>query len=207
MAESTFEYGNVEITYLKHAGFKIKGSVTLYIDPYEVEGELEKADIILVTHDHFDHMDMKSIRNLSKDDTVVVYPKGCLVEGYKTCEIDRGDAVDVRGVKIRAVPAYNVDKPFHKEGNVGYVIEIDGVSIYHAGDTDRIPEMKEIEVDIALLPIGGTYTMNVEEAVEAAKDIRAKHYIPMHYGAIPNTDADPERFKVDGVVILKPLLS
>lgn len=100
-----------------------------------------------------------------------------------------------------------MDKPFHKRGlGVGYIVEINGVRIYHAGDTDRIPEMKEIKVDIVLLPIGGTYTMNVKDAVEAAKDIKAKYYIPMHYGAIPNTEADPNEFKVEGAVILKPLL-
>ncbi len=84
---------------------------------------------------------------------------------------------------------------------------MDGVRIYHAGDTDRIPEMKGIEVDVALLPVGGTYTMNLDEAVEAAKDIKARYYIPMHFGAIPQTSADPEEFKkrVKGAVILKPL--
>ncbi len=203
---NSLEYGGVTVTYLKHAGFKIKGSRIVYIDPYDV-GEDEKADLILVTHDHFDHMDVKSIRKLSKSDTVVVHPKGCIVEGYRTCELEAGKEVEVAGVKVRAVPAYNIDKPFHKGGGVGYIIEIDGVKIYHAGDTDRIPEMKGIEVDIALLPIGGTYTMDVREAAEAAKDIKAKVYIPMHYGAIPKTDADPEEFKklVPNAVILKPL--
>ncbi len=204
--ESSFVYGGVEITYLKHAGFKIKGSKTIYIDPYEVSGDLEKADIILVTHDHFDHMDLKSIKALSKPDTVIVHPRGCVVEGYQTCELSEKDRAEIKGVLIETVPAYNIDKPFHKERCVGYIVTIDGVRIYHAGDTDRIPEMKEIEVDIALLPIGGTYTMNVDEAIEATKDIKAKHYIPMHYGAIPQTEADPEKFKVEGAVILKPLL-
>ena len=208
MEESTFKYENIEITWLKHAGFRIKDSVVIYIDPYDVTKELEKADVILVTHDHFDHMDMKSIRNLSKSDTVIVHPKGCTIEGYQTCEVMEEDKVTVKGIEIQSVPAYNVDKPFHKAGCVGYIINIDGVKIYHAGDTDRIPEMKNIEVDIALLPIGGTYTMNVKEAIEAAKDIKAKYYIPMHYGAIPNTEADPNEFKagVENAVILKPLL-
>ncbi len=207
MNESTFEYKGVEITFLKHAGFKIKGkNITIYIDPYEVP-KMERADIILVTHEHFDHMDVKSIKNLADKDTVVVYPQGSYIEGYKTVEVKEGDRVEIKGVKIEVVPAYNIDKPFHKRGlGVGYIVEVDGVRIYHAGDTDRIPEMKEIEVDIALLPIGGTYTMNVKEAVEAAKDIKAKYYIPMHYGVIPNTEADPNEFKVEGAIILKPLL-
>ncbi len=207
MAESSFVYNGVEITWLKHAGFRIKGSKVVYIDPYEIPEELEKADLILVTHDHFDHMDMKSIKKLSKDDTVVVHPSGCIVEGFESCEVKVGEEIEIKGVKVKPVPAYNVDKPFHKENCVGYVIEIDGVRIYHAGDTDRIPEMKEIEVDVALLPAGGTYTMDLKEAIEAANDIKAKHYIPMHFGAIPQTQADPEEFKrnVRGAVILKPL--
>ncbi len=208
MTESSLVVDGVEITYLKHAGFMIRGSVTVYIDPYDVSGELEKADVILVTHDHFDHMDMKSIKFLSKHDTVVVHPKGCVVEGFSTCSLAVGESAEVKGVKVETVPAYNTDKPFHKEGGVGYILTIDGVRIYHAGDTDRIPEMKNIEVDVALLPIGGTYTMDVEDAVLAAGDIKAKYYIPMHYGAIPKTEANPEVFreKVRNAVILKPLL-
>ena len=206
--ESTFEYQGVRITWLKHAGFQIKNSAVIYIDPYDVNKRLERADIILITHEHFDHMDFKSIKNLSKPDTTIVHPKGCIVEGYQTCEIDVNSKVTIKGIEIQAVPAYNIDKPFHKSGCVGYVINVNGVNIYHAGDTDRIPEMKEINVDIALLPIGGTYTMDVKEAVEAAKDINAKFFIPMHYGEIPSTEANPEEFKkeVKNAVILKPLL-
>ncbi|WP_456467978.1 MBL fold metallo-hydrolase [Archaeoglobus sp.] len=207
MVESSFVYNSVEITWLKHAGFKIKGSKVLYIDPYDIPKELEKADIILVTHDHFDHMDVKSIKRLSKDDTVVVHPTGCIIEGYESCEVKTGESVNIKGVEIKAVPAYNINKPFHKENCVGYIVSIDGVRIYHAGDTDRIPEMREIEVDIALLPIGGTYTMDLDEAVEATRDVKARYYIPMHFGAIPQTEANPEEFrkKVENAVILKPL--
>lgn len=205
---NTLKLDKVEITYLKHAGFKIKGSRVLYIDPYEIPEGLEKADLILVTHDHFDHLDVKAIKRLSKSDTTLVTPKGCFVEGYDSCSLDEREERVVKDVKIKTVPAYNVNKPFHKKGGVGYIIEIDGVRIYHAGDTDRIPEMKNIEVDVALLPIGGTYTMNLNEAVEAAWDIKAKVYIPMHFGAIPNTEADPEEFRirVPKAVVLKPLL-
>lgn len=207
MAESSFVYKSVEITWLKHAGFRIKGSKILYIDPYKIPKELEKADLVLITHDHFDHMDMKSIKRLSKDNTVVVHPSGCVIESFESCEIRTGEEREIKGVKIKPVPAYNINKPFHRENCVGYIIEMDGVRIYHAGDTDRIPEMKEIEVDIALLPAGGTYTMDLEEAIEATKDIKAEHYIPMHFGAIPQTQANPEEFKrrVKGAVILKPL--
>lgn len=209
MSESTFEYKGVKLIYLKHAAFQIKnGGVVIYIDPFQLPpADLEKADIVLVTHDHPDHFDMSSIQNVATKDTVIVCPKSCNVERYEVINVTEGDKVEVKGVKIEAVPAYNINKEFHPRGmGVGYVIEISGVKIYHTGDTDRIPEMKEIEVDIALLPIGGTYTMDVNEAIEAAKDIKAKYYIPMHYGVIPGTDANVSDFRVENAVILKPLL-
>ncbi|NHW23929.1 MAG: MBL fold metallo-hydrolase [Archaeoglobales archaeon] len=201
-------YRNVEITWLKHAGFRLKGSKIVYIDPYEVPAGEEKADLILVTHDHFDHLDPKSIRNLAKSETVVVHPKECSVKGFESFPMTENQTANLKGIEVTAVPAYNVDKPFHKRGVLGYIVNLDGVRVYHAGDTDRIPEMKKIAVDVALLPAGGTYTMDLDEAIKAAQDIRAEVYIPMHYGAIPNTKADPREFKakVPKAVILEPLL-
>lgn len=205
---NTLRFRNVEITWLKHAGFRLKGSKIVYIDPYEVPEGQEKADLILVTHDHFDHLDMKSIRNLAKKDTVVVHPKACTVKGFESFAMTENQTANIKGVEITAVPAYNVDKPFHKSGGLGYIVNLDGVKVYHAGDTDRIPEMKKIAVDIALLPAGGTYTMDLSEAIKASQDIKAEVYIPMHYGAIPNTKANPAEFKakVPKAVILEPLL-
>jgi len=204
---STFKYGDVEITFLKHAGFKIKGSKTIYIDPYDLPDiELERADLVLVTHEHFDHMDLKAIKKVRKDETVVVVPSGCMAEGYRTCELDIGVREEVEGVTIETVPAYNVDKSFHRKGEgVGYIVTIDGVRIYHAGDTDFIPEMKEIDVDIALIPVGGVYTMDVEDAKKAIDVIKAKHVIPMHYGTLPETKADLSKLKLDKVVVLEPM--
>ncbi|AGK61201.1 putative Zn-dependent hydrolases of the beta-lactamase fold protein [Archaeoglobus sulfaticallidus PM70-1] len=200
-----YKYGNVEITFLKHAGFKIKGSKTIYIDPYDLPDGLEKADYIFVTHDHFDHKDIGSIRRLSKHDTTVVIPSGCLLEGYRTCELDIGEEEDLNGVKVKTVPAYNIDKPFHPKGiGVGYIIEMDGVRIYHAGDTDFIPEMKDVEADIALIPVGGKYTMDMEQAKKAIEVIKAKVVVPMHYGTLPETKADVEKLKSDRVVVLEP---
>ncbi len=204
---STFKYGDVEITFLKHAGFKIKGSKTIYIDPYDLpDVELEKADLVLITHEHFDHRDMDSLKKIRKDETIVVLPTGCMAEGYRTCELNLGAKEEVHGVIIETVPAYNVDKAFHKKGDgVGYIVTIDGVRIYHAGDTDFISEMKDIDVDIALLPVGGTYTMDVEDAKKAMEVIKAKYFIPMHYGVLPETKADLSKLRSENVVILEPL--
>lgn len=183
-----YQLNNLEISWLGHAGFKIKnGDQVIYIDPYNVSFG-EKADLILCTHDHFDHKDEKSITVLSKSETEV------LVGGEN---IHEGEEREMNGVKIKAVPAYNLTKPFHPKGKgVGFVIEIEGKKIYHAGDTDKIPEMAELgEIDLALLPIGGTYTMDALEAVEAVKVIKPKKVIPMHYGTLSETPGDPEKFK------------
>jgi L-ascorbate metabolism protein UlaG (beta-lactamase superfamily) len=207
---SSFDYRGVEVVFLKHAGFKIKGSKTVYIDPYDLPdyAKLDKADYILVTHDHFDHLDIEAIRKLSKSDTVIVIPSGCIVEGYKTCELDVGGVENFGEIVVRTVPAYNIDKSFHPKGKgVGYIIEMDGVRIYHAGDTDKIPEMRGLEVDIALIPVGGTYTMNLEEAKKAIEELNARYVIPMHYGALPNTQADVNKLRSDQVVVLEPMFS
>jgi L-ascorbate metabolism protein UlaG (beta-lactamase superfamily) len=178
------------------------------MDPYDIPSDsgLEKADYILVTHEHFDHLDIKAIRELSKPETIVVVPSGCIVEGYKTCELEIGGEEKLDGISVKTVPAYNVNKAFHPKGSgVGYIMEIDDVKIYHAGDTDYIPEMKEIEVDVALIPVGGTYTMDLEDAKKALEDIKADVVIPMHYGALPETQTDVSKLKSEKVVILEPL--
>ncbi len=205
---STFRYRDLEIVFLKHAGFKIKGSKVVYIDPYDIpkDSGLEKADYILVTHGHFDHLDVKAIQELSKLETIVVIPSGCIVEGYRTCELEIGGEEKLEGILVKTVPAYNITKSFHPKGSgVGYILEIDGVRIYHAGDTDFIPEMKEIEVDVALIPVGGTYTMDLEDAKKAIKELKAEKIIPMHFGALPETKVDVTELKSDNVVILEPL--
>ena len=206
--KSVFEYKNVEIVFLKHAGFKIKGSKVVYVDPYDIppDSGLEKADYILVTHDHFDHLDLKSIHELSTPETTVVVPCGCLVEGFRTCELEPGKEDTLDGIRVKCVPAYNIGKSFHPPGKgVGWILEMDGVKIYHAGDTDYIPEMREIEVDVALLPVGGTYTMDLEDAKRAIEEIKAEKVIPMHFGALPETQVDVSVLKSDKVVILEPL--
>lgn len=206
---SEFRYKGVDVVFLKHAGFMIRGSKTVYVDPYDIpqDAELEKADFIFVTHDHFDHLDFRAIRKLSKDNTTVVIPEGCSVEGHATCLLKTGDVEDLDGVKVKSVPAYNIDKEFHPKGGSmsGYIVEMDGVKVYHAGDTDLIPEMKDIEVDIALVPVGGKYTMDVNEAMECINTINAVNVIPMHYGALSDTQADLSKLKSDKVVVLSPM--
>lgn len=192
----TTSLDNLEITWLGHASFKIKSpDLIIYIDPYQVSRG-EKADIILATHEHFDHYDEASVTALSKDNTIVVGPKS-VASKARGKVLEAGQALEIKGVSIKAVPAYNMAKPFHPKGSgVGFVIKIADKTIYHAGDTDKIPEMAKLAgIDLALLPIGGTYTMDEAEAAGAVKVIKPKIAIPMHYGALKETRGVPEKFK------------
>ncbi len=190
-------YKGVDILWLGHAGFEIltKDKV-IYIDPYVKTDE--KADIILITHGHYDHFSPERIREILKDSTVVILPesmKGKTDPDWNVIFTRPGKVIN-RGVVIETVPAYNIGKPYHKKDScVGYVVDINGTRIYHSGDTDLIPEMKDIKCDIALLPVGGTYTMDAEEAAKAVELIQPKIAIPMHYGTIIGSVSDAQRFK------------
>ena len=190
-------FAQQKITWLGHDGFLIDASKKIYFDPYQIEGG-PTADIICISHEHFDHCSPEDVAKIQGPDTVIVTERQS--EGKLSGDIrvmKPGDALEVDGVTIRAVVSYNTHKDFHPRNNgwLGFIVEIDGVSIYHAGDTDFIPEMKDIEVDIALLPVSGTYVMTADEAVKAALAIQPKLAIPMHYGAIVGDESDAERFK------------
>ena len=186
------------IKWLGHAGFKIKGEKTVYIDPFKIKDN-ETADIIIITHEHFDHLSPEDIKKIQTGKTVIVTTPDCSskVSGnVKT--ISPGQTLNVDGIKIEAVPAYNSNKQFHPKANgwMGVIVTINEERIYHAGDTDNIPEMSVLKnIDVALLPVSGTYVMTAEEAADAASKIMPKVAVPMHYGAIVGTSADAERFR------------
>jgi len=189
----------VSIKWLAHAGFQIKtdGKI-IYIDPYEGEYS-EKADLILVTHSHFDHCAVSKIQKIRKTETVIIAPQDCVSKiGGNVKTLKPGEETTFDNIKIKAVEAYNYKRfrspgqPFHPKGlGVGYLLTIEGKTIYHAGDTDFVPEMRQLgSVDVALLPSGGTYTMDNAEAAEAAIAINPRVAIPMH-----RWDTNPEEFK------------
>jgi L-ascorbate metabolism protein UlaG (beta-lactamase superfamily) len=186
--------------WLGHSGFYIesrKGTI-VYFDPYQVQDGLPKADIILVSHDHFDHCSPADIRKLSKAGTIVVGPESIASKLQGSVRAIRaGGDLAIGDIGIQAVPAYNPAKPFHPKssGFLGFVVAIDGMSIYHAGDTDMIPEMKGIQADVALLPVGGTYTMGPAEAAQAVEAIKPKVAVPMHYGSVAGSAQDAQEFK------------
>ncbi|MFB6204469.1 MAG: MBL fold metallo-hydrolase [Candidatus Nanohaloarchaea archaeon] len=206
-------FDSVEVEWLNHASFKLKDSdgFVVYVDPWSdfLEGDEEKADAIISTHDHFDHFDKKAIQSLKKRDTVLVCTSESEDEvpedlSYKV--IEPGRSVKAHGLRVKGVHAYNIDKfrepdtPYHPKGfSTGVIFELDGTRFYHASDTDPIPEMESLpeDIDVAFLPVGGKYTMDQEEAVEAVKKIKPGKVVPMHYGYIDETTADPEKFRSD----------
>ena len=188
------------IFWLGHDSFRLKGEKVVYIDPWKLADGVEKADVILATHEHGDHCSPDDIKKISRADTVVVAPASVASKlGDKFTVVKPGDKITVAGISIEAVPAYNPNKKFHPQsaGHVGYIVTLNGKRIYHAGDTDEIPEMRGMKVDIALLPVSGTYVMTAAEAAQAASTIKPGLAIPMHYGdaSVVGTQADAEEFK------------
>jgi len=185
------------IKWLGHASFKITIGDTIYIDPWEIKEE-EKADLILISHSHYDHCSIEDINKLKGLATTIV----CSFDTAKNISgnirtVKPGNEIRVKNTIIKALPAYNIDKNYHPKVNewLGFLISTGGTKIYFSGDTDRIPEMKGLAPDIAILPIGGHYTMGVEEAVKAIEDINPKVVIPMHYGKIIGKETDAEKLK------------
>lgn len=188
------------ISWLGHDSFRLTGEKVVYIDPWKLAPDAEKADIVLVTHEHRDHFSPDDIAKISQADTVVVAPQSVAAKSNLQITIVKpGDKLTVRGVALEIVPAYNPNKKFHpkESGHVGYIVTLNGKRIYHAGDTDLIPEMTQIKCDIALLPVSGKYVMTALEAVEAAHTLQPALAIPMHWGDadVVGTRTDAEEFK------------
>jgi L-ascorbate metabolism protein UlaG (beta-lactamase superfamily) len=180
----------VFVKWLAHASFEIRSNgKVVYIDLEKYSEPTEKADLVLVTHSHTDHCDPEKIKKVRKDDTVIIAPKDCVSKiERKVTTLEAGEEIEVKGIRVKAVNAYNVKrfrspgKPYHPKGfGVGYLVKAGEKTIYHAGDTDLIPEMREVgHVDVALLPSGDKYTMDNAEAAEAALLIEPARVIPMH---------------------------
>ena len=201
-----FEYNNIGITWTGHAGFKINyENKKVYIDPYKLSKKHEHvsdADIVLVTHNHFDHLSIEDLKNIINEKTVIVSAQECLsqlkaLNVKESIGIDPRDSVKVEDLKIETVPAYNVDKEFHPKNDkkIGFIVEFGNDRLYHIGDSDVIPEMKDTNPTIALVPVSGTYVMTADEASKAINElINPKIAIPMHYGTIVGNKKDAIRF-------------
>jgi L-ascorbate metabolism protein UlaG (beta-lactamase superfamily) len=199
------------LSWLGHDSFRIADPATgkqIYVDPFQLTSHEPKADLVLISHDHYDHYSPDDLYPLLKSDTVIVTVASVakLIAERKAPQkvivVEPGDKTVAAGYAVEAVPAYNTNKfrapgqPFHPKsaGFVGFIITVDGTRIYHTGDTDVIPEMAGIQADVALIPVSGTYVMTPEEAVDAASRIKAKVIVPMHYGSIVASEAEAKQF-------------
>jgi len=188
------------IHWLGHSSFRIEdGATQIYIDPWKLASNTPKADVIFITHAHYDHFSKEDISKISKAGTAYFAPKDVAFQIKGTViAVSPGEIYNLGDLKVRTVLAYNIGKKFHpKQSNwVGYIISLStGQRIYHSGDSDFTPEMKGVVTDFALLPVGGTYTMTAREAAEAANAFKPHTVIPIHWGDIVGALQDAEEFK------------
>lgn len=192
---------NIEV--LTHSSIRINKGKVIYFDPFDIEKNYNDADIIFITHSHYDHYSEKDIDRVKNEGTYFVAPKDVKMELLKKgineeqiISVAPNQTEEILGIKFEIVAAYNVNKKFHpKENNwVGYIIEIDGIRYYVAGDTDINEDNIKVQCDVAFVPIGGTYTMDYKEAAELVNRIKPKIAVPIHYGSIVGTEQDAEKF-------------
>lgn len=186
----------MEVNFLKwieHAGFLLEiNDKNVYIDPFRIRGSPPKADIIFITHSHFDHYSEDEIKKIATPKTKFVAPRETAgkMSRRDVLAVEPNKDYEIEGIKFRTVPAYNISKEFHSRVNgwVGYIIDVNGTKVYHAGDTDATEEMKKVKADILLLPVGGHYTMDVEDAIKIANTVKAQAFVPMHYRSLLGLD-------------------
>lgn len=201
------DYKGIKFHWLGHDGYRIVASgKTIYIDPYQLSKAQQgrnDADIVLITHNHYDHLSMDDLKQVVGKKTDIIAAKECAEQlrplGLAVNAVAPGDRVTVQGVQVEVVAAYNTNKKFHPKADkkVGYVMTLSGIRVYHAGDSDDIPEMSQVHPDIALVPVSGTYVMTADEAAKAVDEkIKPKMLaIPMHYASIVGSKKDAARFK------------
>ncbi|MFC1781846.1 MBL fold metallo-hydrolase [Planctomycetota bacterium] len=202
---------STRLQWLGHASFKIfHEDKVIYVDPWQLEESPQDAAIVLVSHSHYDHYSTKDIAKVSSPETKLISTSDVLAQEKTGESLLPGSSVEVKGIVIKAVPAYNPKKQFHPKTNnwIGFIIELGNKRIYYAGDTDVIEEMKTLgQIDLALLPVGGTYTMDAKEAAEAVTYIKPGTTIPYHWGEIVGQRSDAEnfaRFADCAVTVLSP---
>lgn len=204
---------NVDV--LHHSSIRIEKEKVIYVDPFEINKNYNDADIIMITHSHYDHYSEEDIEKVRKDTTKIVVPNELLADvlGLEFSQeniiaVEPNNNYEIDGIKIETVPAYNTNKQFHPRENqwVGYIIRLNGIRYYIAGDTDITEENKKVQCDVALVPVGGTYTMTAQEAAKLVNTIKPKIAIPTHYGSIVGNKQDGKEFvellhpEIEGVV-------
>ena len=188
-----------DIEVLCHSSIRINKEKVIYIDPFKIEKDYNDADIIFITHDHYDHYSEEDIEKIKKNDTVIIAPEELLTKllrkGFtKDCivTVEPNKEYMVEKIKFETIPAYNINKQFHPKENgwVGYIIELNNIKYYIAGDTDITEENKKVKCDVAFVPVGGTYTMDFKEASSLINEIKPKIAVPIHYGSVVGKNQD-----------------
>lgn len=187
-----------------HSSIVFKKDKVIYIDPFRIHEEYHNADIILITHEHYDHYSEEDINKIRKEDTIMVVPQDLKERVLnnrfleeKVITVVPNQKYEIEDIKVETIPAYNIDKQFHPKNKnwVGYILEMNGVRYYIAGDTDMTEENCNVKCNVAFVPVGGTYTMDYKEAAQLINKIRPKIAVPIHYGEIVGTKQDAEKFK------------
>ena len=207
---------NVEVLY--HSSIKIKDNKIIYIDPFKIDKDYNDADIVFITHDHFDHYSEEDIDKVINENTTIIIPEELLTKILRkginknaVITVESNKEYMVQGIKFETIPAYNTNKTFHPKENdwVGYIITLDGIRYYIAGDTDITEENRKVKCHVAFVPVGGTYTMNYSEAAELVNIIKPKIAVPIHYGSIVGTKQDATNFikllhsSIKGIILMK----
>lgn len=192
---------NIEV--LCHSSIRFSKKKIIYFDPFKIEENYNDADVIFITHDHYDHYSEEDIDKVVKGDTIIVVPEDLKTKLLKKewkeeniITVRPNESYTVKNIEFKTIPAYNVNKQFHSKENawVGYLLEIEGVTYYIAGDTDITEENKKIKCDVAFVPVGGTYTMDYKEAAELINEIKPKVTVPTHYGSIVGSKKEGDKF-------------
>ena len=205
------------IQVLNHSSIKINREKVIYIDPFKIDNEYHDADIIFITHSHFDHYSEEDIDKIVKEETKLIVTEDLEKKALEKVKKENVICVQpekkylVEGINFETIPAYNTNKQFHLKSNnwVGYVIELNGIKYYFAGDTDITEENKKVNCDVAFVPVGGTYTMTAREAAELVNIIKPKIAVPIHYVSVVGTTKDAEDFvirlneKIEGRILMK----
>ena len=191
------EIDNISINC--QSSIKISDGLTIYFDPYDIKEKINNADYIFITHPHWDHLDIDSINNIANEKTIIVGPSSViekLDKSFNLLEVEPNKTYKLDNISFKTVPSYNIGRDYHPKDTryVGYLLTLNDITYYIPGDTDVIEELKELNADVIFLPVGGTYTMNREEAVGLANTIKPKYAIPIHYGLAIGSREDAEYF-------------
>ena len=207
-----------DIEVLYHSSIRISKNKIIYIDPFKIDKNYNDADIVFITHDHFDHYSEEDIDKVINENTTIIIPEEMLTKILRkginknaVITVESNKEYMVQGIKFETIPAYNTNKTFHPKENdwVGYIITLDGIRYYIAGDTDITEENRKVKCDVAFVPVGGTYTMDFKEAAQLINEIQPKIAIPIHYGSVVGTNQDATDFvkllhpSIKGIILMK----